>query len=259
MPVLREAGTSLDIGSEKCATPEMFTGEQELVKYIHDDTITCLQPAERKIECEPIHVVSKPVVSPIHLDREKYFLEDQTIELLEPDLEQNGLSRPEIGNEIPSRRQRRKEAENSTRLENVDDQFRLRECVVENGEDFVPSFTGEGTDNGNLVKLIAWEVMEAEPRSEESAPLIRETENGASDEASDQEGASMQLIPVRHKISTELYVDRVGPLPIIPGNKYILSDRCMSPGYYESVPMISINQSDIASTPLCGSFIADFL
>ncbi|GFY69302.1 uncharacterized protein TNIN_421791 [Trichonephila inaurata madagascariensis] len=165
MPVLRETGASLDKGFEKCAAPEMFTGEQGLVKHIHDDTMTCLQPAERKFECEPMHVVLKPIVSPIHLDREKYILEDQTVELLEPDLEQNGLSRPEIGNEIPTRRQRRKEAEKRTRLENVDDQFRLRECVVENGEDFVPSFLGEGTDNGNLVKLSDCEVMEAQLRN----------------------------------------------------------------------------------------------
>ncbi|GFS97797.1 uncharacterized protein TNCV_2017761 [Trichonephila clavipes] len=37
--------------------------------------------------------------------------------------------------------------------------------------------------------------MKAQLRSEESASLIRGTENGASNEASDQEGASMQLIP----------------------------------------------------------------
>ncbi|GFW36427.1 hypothetical protein TNCV_3713451 [Trichonephila clavipes] len=92
--------------------------------------MTCLQPAERKIECEPIHVVSKSVVSPGHLDGGKYFLEDQTIEFLESDLEQNGLPRSEIGNEIQTRRRRRKEAEKSRRLENANDQFRLRECVV---------------------------------------------------------------------------------------------------------------------------------
>ncbi|GFU75930.1 uncharacterized protein TNCV_2087681 [Trichonephila clavipes] len=198
VPVLRETGASLDIGFEKWATPEMFTGEQGLVKHIHDDTMTCLQPAERKIECEPVHVVSKPIVSPGHLNGEKYFLEDQTIELLEPDLEQNGLQRPEIGNDTQTRRQRKKEVEKSTRLENQNDQFRLRECVVENGEDFVPSFTGEGTDNGNLVKLSACKIIDAQLRSEESAPMIRGTENGASDEASDQEEASIQLVPVRH-------------------------------------------------------------
>ncbi|GFW65101.1 uncharacterized protein TNCV_393671 [Trichonephila clavipes] len=171
MPVLRETVTLLDIGFEKCAAPEMFTGEQGLVKHIHDDTRTCLQPAERKIECEPIHVVSKPVVSVGHFDGGKYFLEDQTIELLEPDLEQNGLPRPEIGNEMQTRRERRKEAETSIRLENENGQFRLRGSVVEIGEDFVPSLTGEGTDNGNLVKLSSCGIMEAQPRSEESAPF----------------------------------------------------------------------------------------
>ncbi|GFS52274.1 uncharacterized protein TNCV_4850041 [Trichonephila clavipes] len=175
IPALRETGASLDIGYEKCAAPEMFTGEQGLVKHIHDDTRTCLQPAERKIECEPIHVVSKPIVSPGHLNGEKYFLEDQTIEILEPGLEQNGLPRPEIGNYTQTCRQRKKEAENSTRLENENDQFKLRECVVENGEDFVPSFTGEVTDNGNLVKIRDCEVMKAQLRSEESATLIRGT------------------------------------------------------------------------------------
>ncbi|GFX98770.1 uncharacterized protein TNCV_1503461 [Trichonephila clavipes] len=130
--------------------------------------------------------------------------------------EQNGLPRPEIGNEMQTRRERRKETEKSIRLENEKDQFRLRGSVVEIGEDFVPSLTGEGTNNENLVKLSACEIMEAQLRSEESAPLIRGTENGASDEASDQEGAFMQLIPVRHEVSTELYIDAIGPLPIVP-------------------------------------------
>ncbi|GFY46551.1 hypothetical protein TNIN_389561 [Trichonephila inaurata madagascariensis] len=94
MPVLRETGASLNIGFEKCAAPEMFTGEQGLVKHIHDDTMTCLQPAERKIECEPIHVVSKPVVSPGHLDQEKYFLEGNTRLAVRPaecELTQDGI------------------------------------------------------------------------------------------------------------------------------------------------------------------------
>ncbi|GFT25248.1 uncharacterized protein TNCV_181181 [Trichonephila clavipes] len=99
VPVLRETVASLGIGFEKCAAPEMFTDEQGLVKHIHDDTMTCLQPAERKIEREPVHVVSKPIVSPGHLNERKYFLEDQIIELLELDLEQNGLPRPETGND----------------------------------------------------------------------------------------------------------------------------------------------------------------
>ncbi|GFX55190.1 uncharacterized protein TNCV_1156471 [Trichonephila clavipes] len=68
----------------------------------------------------------------------------------------------------------------------------------------------------------------------------------------------MQLIPVRHKVSTELYVDRVGPLPVIPRHKHILSDLCMSPRYHESVPMISISQSDIATTPLVEALLQTF-
>ncbi|GFV78661.1 transposable element Tcb1 transposase [Trichonephila clavipes] len=72
IPVLKDAEASLDIGCEKYAAPEMFTGEHASIKHILDDGMTCLQPAERKIECEPGHVVSKPVVSPVHLDKEKY-------------------------------------------------------------------------------------------------------------------------------------------------------------------------------------------
>ncbi|GFW49651.1 hypothetical protein TNCV_2844311 [Trichonephila clavipes] len=34
--------------------------------------MTCPRPAELDIEGEPRHVVSKPVVSPKHLDKEKY-------------------------------------------------------------------------------------------------------------------------------------------------------------------------------------------
>ncbi|GFU49233.1 hypothetical protein TNCV_2675241 [Trichonephila clavipes] len=88
--------------------------------------------------------------------------------------------------------------------------------------------------------------MEAQLRSEESAHLIWGTENGASDEASDQEGASMQLIPVSHKVSTELYIDAIGTLPIVPiRDKYILPDMCMSPRCHEEVPV-----PEKLSTPL---------
>ncbi|GFW53212.1 retrovirus-related Pol polyprotein from transposon 17.6 [Trichonephila clavipes] len=60
----------------------------------------------------------------------------------------------------------------------------------------------------------------------------------ASDEASDQEGASMQLIPARPKVSTELYIDTIGPLHIVPiRDKYILPDMCMSPRCHEAVPV----------------------
>ncbi|GFV33847.1 uncharacterized protein TNCV_1820341 [Trichonephila clavipes] len=195
MPVLRETGASLGIGFDKCAAPEMFKGEQRLVKHIHDDTMTCLQPAERKI---------------------KY-------------------------SQITKKRNKK-----STRLENDDDQFRLGECVAENGEDFGPSVTGEDMDNGNLVKLSACVIIEAQLRSEESAHLIWGTDNSASDEASNQEGASMQFISVRHKVSTELYIDAIGPLPIVPiRHKYILPYICMSPMCHEAVPV-----PEKASTPL---------
>ncbi|GFU70956.1 uncharacterized protein TNCV_3349791 [Trichonephila clavipes] len=165
IPVLKNTEASLDIGYEKYAAPEMFTGEHASIKHILHDGMKCLRPAELEIECGFGHVVSKPVVSPGHLDGKKYFLEDQTIELLEPDLEQNGLPRPEIGNETQNRRQRRKEAEKSTRLGNEDDQFRLREYVAENGEDLVPSFTGEGMDKRNVVILRDCEVMETHLRN----------------------------------------------------------------------------------------------
>ncbi|GFV27201.1 hypothetical protein TNCV_2720291 [Trichonephila clavipes] len=99
MPVLKDIEASLDIGCEKYAAPEMFTGEHASIKHILDNGMTCLRPAELEIECGLGHVVSKPIVSPGHLNGGKYFLEDQTIELLEPDLEQNGLPRPEIRND----------------------------------------------------------------------------------------------------------------------------------------------------------------
>ncbi|GFV84747.1 uncharacterized protein TNCV_4297291 [Trichonephila clavipes] len=47
----------------------------------------------------------------------------------------------------------------------------------------------------NLVKLSNCEVMESQLRNEESAPLIQGLENNANDDASDQEKASMQLVP----------------------------------------------------------------
>ncbi|GFU49136.1 uncharacterized protein TNCV_573731 [Trichonephila clavipes] len=74
--------------------------------------------------------------------------------------------------------------------------------------------------------------MEAQLRSEESAPLIRGTENGASDEARDQEEASIQLVLVRH----ELYIDTIELLPIAPTRgKHILPDMSMSPRCHQTV------------------------
>ncbi|GFY67974.1 uncharacterized protein TNIN_431391 [Trichonephila inaurata madagascariensis] len=72
MPVLRDTGASLDRGCEKYATPEIFTGEQVSVKHIDNGTMICLPPAEREIECELIHIVSRAAVIPKHLDKEKY-------------------------------------------------------------------------------------------------------------------------------------------------------------------------------------------
>ncbi|GFS52597.1 uncharacterized protein TNCV_4852261 [Trichonephila clavipes] len=103
-------------------------------------------------------------------------------------------------------------------------------------------FTGDGTNNGNLVKLSDCEVMEAQLRNlvklsdcevmeahlrnEESVPLIQGIKNNVNDDASDKEKASMHLVPVRH----ELYIDTIGPLPIAPTrDKHILPDMSMSP------------------------------
>ncbi|GFS53772.1 hypothetical protein TNCV_731551 [Trichonephila clavipes] len=62
----------------------------------------------------------------------------------------------------------------------------------------------------------------------------------------------MQLIPVRHKVSTELYIDAIGPLPIVAiRNKYILPDMCMSPRCHEAVP-------EKASTPLVETLLLIF-
>ncbi|GFX54829.1 uncharacterized protein TNCV_3317461 [Trichonephila clavipes] len=96
MPDLRETGALLDIGCEKYAATEMFTGKHASIKIKHtlDNDMTCLRPAELEIEFGLRHVVSKPVFSPVHLDKEKY-----------------------------------------------NDQFGLREYLVETEENLVPSLT----------------------------------------------------------------------------------------------------------------------
>ncbi|GFW56341.1 uncharacterized protein TNCV_2088501 [Trichonephila clavipes] len=190
MPVLRHIGASLDRGSEKYATPEIFTGEQVSVKHIHDDTLICLPPAERVIECELRHIVSKAAVIPKHLGNEKY----------------NG-------------------------------QFGLGEYLAEKKteENLIPSFTKEDKDTMNLIKINAYEFIETQQKSKESAPLIQKIENGINNEVRNQEIAPMQLVPVRREIFSKLNVDRVGPLPIIPGNKHILWS--MSPRCHETVPV----------------------
>ncbi|GFY78840.1 hypothetical protein TNIN_161161 [Trichonephila inaurata madagascariensis] len=62
----------------------------------------------------------------------------------------------------------------------------------------------------------------------------------------------MQLVPVRHEVSTELYIDAIGPLPIAPiRNKHILPDMCMSSRCHEAVP-------EKASTPLVEALLQIF-
>ncbi|GFR13430.1 hypothetical protein TNCT_394671 [Trichonephila clavata] len=63
-------------------------------------------------------------------------------------------------------------------------------------ENLVPSFTKEDKDTINLIKIYVDEFIEAQQKIEESAPLIEKTENGINN-ASEQEKASMQLVPVR--------------------------------------------------------------
>ncbi|GFX95156.1 uncharacterized protein TNCV_4920991 [Trichonephila clavipes] len=198
MPVLKDTEVSLDIGCEKYAAPEMFTGEHASNKHILDNGMACLRPAELEIECGLGHVVSKPVVSPVHLDKEKY-----------------------------------------------NDQFGLGEYLVETEENLVPSLTKEDQYTMNLIKINAYEFTETQQKSKESAPLIQKIENDINNEVRDQEIAPMQLVPVRREIFSKLNVNRVGPLPIIPENKHILSGMSMSPRCHEAVPV-----PETASTPL---------
>ncbi|GFU75207.1 uncharacterized protein TNCV_2056501 [Trichonephila clavipes] len=97
----------------------------------------------------------------------------------------------------------------------------------------------------NLIKINAYEFIETQQKSKESAPLIQKIENGINNEVRDQEIAPMQLVPVRREIFSKLNVNRVGPLPIIPENKHILSGMSMSPRCHEAVPV-----PETASTPL---------
>ncbi|GFY49800.1 uncharacterized protein TNIN_227741 [Trichonephila inaurata madagascariensis] len=92
--------------------------------------------------------------------------------------------------------------------------------------------------------------MEAQLRNEESVSLIPGIQNNASDDISDQEKASMQLLPIRY----ELYIDTIGPLPIASiRNKHILSDMCMSSRCHEAVPV-----PEKASTPLVEALLHIF-
>ncbi|GFW63398.1 uncharacterized protein TNCV_400641 [Trichonephila clavipes] len=138
MPVLKETGASLDIGCEKYAAPEMFTGEHASMEHILDNGMTCLRPAELEIECGLGHVVSKPVVSPVHMDKEKY-----------------------------------------------NEQFKLGEYLVETEEHLVLSSTKEDQDTMNLIKINAYEFIETQQKSKESAPLIQKIENGINSEVTE--------------------------------------------------------------------------
>ncbi|GFV66754.1 hypothetical protein TNCV_3624391 [Trichonephila clavipes] len=109
--------------------------------------------------------------------------------------------------------------------------------TVETEENLVPSLTKEDQDTMNLIKINAYEFIETEQKSKESAHLIQKIENDNNNEVRDQEIATMQLVPVRREIFSKLNVNRVGPLPIIPGNKHILLGMSMSPRCHEAVPV----------------------
>ncbi|GFY45924.1 hypothetical protein TNIN_212071 [Trichonephila inaurata madagascariensis] len=91
--------------------------------------------------------------------------------------------------------------------EKYDDQFGLGEHLVEAEENLVPSFTKEDKDTMILIKINAYEFIEAQQKSKESAPLILKIENGMKNEVSDQEKEPMQLVPVRREIFSKLNVD----------------------------------------------------
>ncbi|GFQ75178.1 retrovirus-related Pol polyprotein from transposon 17.6 [Trichonephila clavata] len=195
MSNLRDKGASLDIGCKKFAAPETLTGEHALVEHIPDNNnMTCLRPSELEIECEPRHVVSKVVVSPKHLGWEKYILENQTNELLESNLEQNGLSKLEIENATQVSNPRRKEVEEKSISLTIEvAKIELEENLVD-VEIRVPSFTKDDKEIMNLIKINVDEVTEALLKSEESAPLIQKIEKGMNNEGSDQEEAPIQLM-----------------------------------------------------------------
>ncbi|GFV52370.1 uncharacterized protein TNCV_3216011 [Trichonephila clavipes] len=97
--------------------------------------------------------------------------------------------------------------------------------------------------------------MEAQLKNEESASLIQGIDNNANDDASDQEEASIQLVPVRH----ELYIHTIEPLPIAPTKgKHILPDMSMSPRCHQTVRLKRLKRKpkkgDIKWTSECPEF-----
>ncbi|GFR18015.1 hypothetical protein TNCT_359951 [Trichonephila clavata] len=239
MSIIRDTGDSLDIGCKKFAAPEMLTGEHALVEHIPDDNMTYLRPAELEIECEPRHVVLKAiVVGPKRLDREKYVLENQTNELLESNLQQNGLPKLEIENATQVSSPRRKEVEEkSISLTNEVDKIVFEGNLVENVEILVASFTKDDKDTMNSIKINVHEITEALLKNEESAPSIQKIEKGMNNES----GRSTHAI--RRGIFAKSSVDRSTGHPA--GNKYIKSDMC------------TMRQYRFLIHPPCGSFVAD--
>ncbi|GFX60445.1 transposon Tf2-11 polyprotein [Trichonephila clavipes] len=106
MPILRDTGASIDIICEKFITPNMFTGENVWVQLILDKHMICLPLSEVEIDCEWGHVITKEAVVRKQLDQGSYIFGNQTIELLESDLEHNSLPRREIVNAIQTRKKR---------------------------------------------------------------------------------------------------------------------------------------------------------
>ncbi|GFX14083.1 uncharacterized protein TNCV_612881 [Trichonephila clavipes] len=105
--------------------------------------------------------------------------------------------------------------------------------------------TGASLDIGCEKYAAPQMLTETQQKSKESAPLIQKIENGINNEVRDQEIAPVQLVPVRREIFSKLNVNRVGPLPIIPGSKHILPGMSMSLRCHEAVPV-----PEMASTPL---------
>ncbi|GFS49096.1 retrovirus-related Pol polyprotein from transposon 412 [Trichonephila clavipes] len=144
MPILRDTGTSIDIVFEKFITPNMFTGENVWVQHILDEHMTCLPLAEVEIDCEWGHVITKAAVVQKQLDQGRYILGNQTIELLESDLEHNSSPRREIENAIQTRSQWKKEAEqNRTSEADEKEEMKLEENLAADIENLLPSFTEE--------------------------------------------------------------------------------------------------------------------
>ncbi|GFV35473.1 hypothetical protein TNCV_3205041 [Trichonephila clavipes] len=106
--------------------------------------MTCLPLVEVQIDCEWGHVVTKAAVVRKQLDQGRYVLGNQTIELLESDLEHNSLPRREIVNAIQTRSQWKKEAEQNRTSEAVEkEEMKLEENLAEDIKNLLPLFTEE--------------------------------------------------------------------------------------------------------------------